>query len=203
MAETTRARQEQTEKELSTFIASLAPDPATAGARYERLRGRLIFFFSARGLPMADMLADEAIDRLSRRIAQGQAVASIEAYSLGIARLIALEEGRRERKHVPIENHALWNISHPSNTSNEEEERITAIEGCLRKLIAEDREFLRLYYTGDHAERIRRRRSLAQALQLSANALRKRAFRLRSTVEVCARGKLSPAARRTQEPTPS
>jgi DNA-directed RNA polymerase specialized sigma24 family protein len=192
MADTVRAKRAGTEHELSALIASLAVDPAEAGARYERLRSRLILFFSVRALPMADMLADEAIDRLSRRIAQGQAVDSIEAYLLGIARLIAMEEGRRERNRVVLENRTLWNISHPSDTSIEEEERITAIEGCLRKLAHEDREFLQRYYTGDHADRINVRRSLAQRLELSPGALRKRAFRLRAMVEACARGKLAP-----------
>ena len=88
------ARDALTGEALAGLLARLDPDPDRAGEKYEALRTALVRFFDWRGAPFPDDCADQAIDRLARRIADNEPIADIRSYGLGIARLVWLEQSR-------------------------------------------------------------------------------------------------------------
>ena len=87
------------EESLSILLAALAPDRDAACRRYEALRRRLIDVFAWERSETPEDAADEALNRLARRLASGVAIEdqNIERYAFGIARYVMLEEARGRR----------------------------------------------------------------------------------------------------------
>ena len=79
--------------DLAKLLARLDDDPEQAALKYEHLRRALIRYFDWRGGSSADECADEALDRLTRRMS-GTTVHDVYKYAHGIARLVLLERRR-------------------------------------------------------------------------------------------------------------
>jgi len=62
---------------------------------------------------------------------------------------------------------------------------IDCLESCLEKLGTANREIIINYYYGAERVKIENRRTLAQKLSISSNALTIRACRIRENLEVC------------------
>src|SRR5437016_12714077 len=85
-----------TKEAFELLLDSLDANRERAGAKYENLRRKLIEFFEARGSYSPADHADETINRVARRIAEGEDIESLERYSYGVARLL-LKETLRSR----------------------------------------------------------------------------------------------------------
>lgn len=170
---------------LARLLERLDPDPAAAGERYEELRRALLRFFEWRRIALADLAADETLDRLGRRLAGGETVIDVRAYALGIARLVALEHQRRpETRHVPLDPPAAQRVVAPAEPPGDDL-RLTCFDGCFGALAPDARQFIVGYYSQAGRERINARAELARQQQLSPNALRLRAQRIRDRLEGC------------------
>src|SRR5215510_7274409 len=91
-----RKERELTPEAFKKLLAVLDPDPETAGVKYEQLRHKLIRFFEWRGSFISDELADETLNRLARKIDEGEEIEkNVFALSLGIARFVLLETLKR------------------------------------------------------------------------------------------------------------
>jgi hypothetical protein len=95
-AQSSRKKRELTPEAFTKLLAILDPDPETAGGKYEQLRRKLIKFFEWRGSFISDELADETLNRLARKIDEGEEIEkNVFALSLGIARFVLLETLKR------------------------------------------------------------------------------------------------------------
>ena len=186
-------RWQLTEETLRCLLAALGTDEERATERYERLRGRLTFFFMRHRSVLPEDLADEVVNRLARMLADGRPIANIEAFSLGIARIVALEEQAKCAREKSLLPDMQRNRSQVHHTSGEEEIAFEAMETEWNALPAKTREMLALYHAGSGSERIHTRQRLATELGISNGTLRKRVFDLRMLL----RGKL----RNTMQPT--
>jgi DNA-directed RNA polymerase specialized sigma24 family protein len=158
---------------------------------YERLRIRLIAFFRLRFPAQAEALADEAFDRLARRLADGTAVESPEGYALGIARLLLLEAQNRQNKERRIADEVLRDFELGRWDAAEPDPAAPALRACLEGLGREGEGFILDYYQADGGtDRVTRRQQLAQRLGVTLNALRNRALRMRLALENCVRARL-------------
>lgn len=179
---------------FDSLLAKLDVDPAQAGLRYERLRERLMIFFLRRAVAAPEDLADEVIDRLARRVAEGEPIASIEGYALGIARLV-LHEQNAARVRQAAGEYSLRNIFNREHTSIEEdrllEDRIQAMEHCLSLLSAHEADLLSRYYLAEGKARIVTRTQLSESLRITPGALRKQVFRLCGRLRDCVGVRLS------------
>jgi DNA-directed RNA polymerase specialized sigma24 family protein len=156
---------------------------------YERLRTRLLAFFRIRFPAQAEALADDALDRLARRLAEGTVVDNLEGYAHGIARLLLLEEGNRQQKHRRAANDAMREFVNQSDA--EPDPVLPLLQACLQSLGPEAATFILDYYAADGgAGRIERRQRLAEVSGVSLNALRNRALRIRLSLEKCVRLRL-------------
>ena len=82
---------------LDALLAALG-----SGERYVKLRDKLVDFFlwNRSNRPQED--ADETMDRLARRIAEGEPIVNLASYAQKIARLVLLESNARSRRNPAI-----------------------------------------------------------------------------------------------------
>src|SRR6185503_11070489 len=79
---------------FSKLLAGLGADRGQAGDKYEELRRMLIRFFECRDATFAEEHADEALNRLAKKIEEGVAINNVGSYCHGIARLVFHESLR-------------------------------------------------------------------------------------------------------------
>jgi DNA-directed RNA polymerase specialized sigma24 family protein len=164
--------------------------PGSEGALgYERLRVRLVAFFRVRFPAQSEALADEAIDRLARRLAEGTVIDNLTGYAHGIGRLLLLEESNRQERARLAADETLRDLANPDET--QPDPALPILKDCLKSLGSESADFILSYYAGDGgATRIERRQRLADSSGVSLNALRNRALRIRLALEKCVRVRL-------------
>jgi DNA-directed RNA polymerase specialized sigma24 family protein len=166
------------------LLAALHPDRDQAALRYEELRTRLVRVFLWEHAIDPESLADDALTRLARRLAEGEQIENIPAFLNGIARNLLKEEANRRHRIEPL-------TDLPAPAANHELERQhAALEACLATWEPDKRQILIAYYQGDQSARIQGRQRLAAQLGLELNALRNRALRLRDRLEACVRKQL-------------
>ena len=161
---------------LEGLLQALGPDPNAAGRRYELLRRKLTDFFAWRHCELPEELADETLDRLARRLMQGEPIERIEFYALGIARMLLKEAARRtEQRNIAFREMRV------QPAAQAELEMLDAVERCLATLPAGSRELIGRYYSEE-------RSALASELGISLNTLRNRALRIREKLYECVIG---------------
>jgi DNA-directed RNA polymerase specialized sigma24 family protein len=169
------------------LLAWLDDGADSNGERYLEMRRRLVSYFDRRGRTAADELADETLDRIGRTLAQTGAIAirPPARYCYIVAKFVLLEDVRRERKHVPVDESATFRAARgagqgePDESDVLQEQRLDCLEHCLQELKPEQRELIVQYYAEAGREKIERRRDLASRLGITMNALGIRAFRIR------------------------
>lgn len=177
----THRRWSLTRSALDRLLERLSADPERAAREYDVVRQKLSGFFARRGAGPSEVLADETIDRVARRLDEGRIIEHLDAYFYGVANRVMLEwrkqqalEQAAEREFVPLE---------PSLSSELLEVHVACLERCLRRLPRDSRTLIIGYYRGRAEERQR----LAETLGISYTNLRTRAHRLRIRVEECLR----------------
>jgi len=174
-----------TAEAFERLLSVLGSNREEAAVRYESIRGRLTRFFSWERCSFPEERADEALNRLARRVEQGEAVQNPESYAYGVARLMvkeaAVENIRRDRAHGRWKEEKLQ----PGQEGPEDGSGATCLKRCLGALDEEQRKFVLEYYTGDSRGRIEQRKRMADASGIALNALRNRALRLRDKLEGC------------------
>lgn len=173
-----------TRDSFAALLLKLGSNPFESGVRYEALRSRLMLYFSRKCLDFPEELADDVLDRLTRRLADGTEVGSIEGFALGIARHVALEQAKKPFQLQVLEDDFFANIPAASSTPSEEE-RLEGMERCLACLPAADVELLTRYYVGDGGSLIGARKDIAEKLGVSPAAVRQRVFFLRRRLQKC------------------
>lgn len=151
---------------LDKMLAWLDPDRDQAARNYESIRHALIKFFQSHACFAAEDLTDETINRVARRVAEGEAIVAHHpsTYFLGVARKVHLEALR----HQSIERCAPLMFYGPSRSTRSP--RAELLHDGLLALSAEGRELLEAYYLDGRAD-------LATKLGISPNAVRIRVCR--------------------------
>jgi DNA-directed RNA polymerase specialized sigma24 family protein len=174
-----RARWTLTPDAFDGLLSALDADRQRAAAAYEQLRHRLIGLLRWWGGHQPEELADETLDRVARRLAEGAGIpsGSLGAYVRGVARLV-FYESTRDRVATSAVREPVASIA-----SDEAEAASDCLDRCLAQLDEADRRLLLRYYDSGKASQIRRQ--LAEELGISGTALRIRAHRLRMPLERC------------------
>lgn len=172
---------------LASLLTALGP---TAADRYEQLRWRLVRLFQWERCTDPETLADEALDRLARRLAESEPVERIESYLFGIARLLLREEAARSiRERTKLAEFARAHVRLSLPAADDLAERLNH---CVAKLEPDQRRLLLTYYQDKQREK------LAESLGLQMNALRNRALRLREKLEKCVMSGQNPSLGKEQ-----
>jgi DNA-directed RNA polymerase specialized sigma24 family protein len=179
-------KRELTLESFTKFLAILDPDPETAGGKYEKLRRQLIKFFECRGSFISDELADETLNRLARKIDEGEGIEkNVYALSLGIARFVLLESLKRPGNRR-VEMQELATVAAPPGPWESDDDLwVVCLRECMRSVSEENRELIIEYYQDEGRARVGERKMLAARLGISLNALSNRAKRTRDKLEEC------------------
>jgi DNA-directed RNA polymerase specialized sigma24 family protein len=169
------------------LLTALDPDRERAGRYYRDLHRQLLTYFEWRCSGRPDEQADEVLDRVVRRIAEGEHIDNLQTYALGVARLLLREERKRAMREgaAHAELRALQEAAELPSAHDAHEEAQTRFECCLEALPQLDRAIILAYYTGDGRDKIETRRRLALEAGMDLNALRVRAHRIRARLERC------------------
>jgi len=175
---------------FQALLTRLRQDTPSPEIYYEQLRARLVQFLRLHAPTEAESLADEALDRLARRIHEGTAVESVTLFTLGVARMLVREASARLiRSETAARDAQLFQDE--TDDSAARETLHAALEQCLSSLGSAGASLILDYYSaGAGAERIEKRRHIAATLGLGLNALRNRALRLRDILERCIQSRL-------------
>lgn len=181
-----------TKEAFDRFLARLDIDRDKAGEKYESVRLKLLKYFQWRGSDSCDMEADETINRVARRIDEGENVYNLSAYIYGVAKMVDAEARRlRVRKHA-LDEASRIEVAPIEEEDPEVVERRRCFERCLGYLTEEDRETITEYYQFEKGKKIEHRKNLAAKFGISLNALRIKAHRKRLNLEACVRECLRP-----------
>jgi DNA-directed RNA polymerase specialized sigma24 family protein len=174
-----------TQQAFDKLLACFAANRDEAGAQYEVMRRRLVRFFEWRGIAPAEEYADETINRVARRIDEGQEVNNLRAYVYGVARLVLKEAVRdRDKEPVPLET-VTEGLREEESAPIEPEPRVQCFDHCLEELAPESKSLILQYYEEERRAKIELRQQLADRLSIPLNALRIRAHRIRVALEKC------------------
>ena len=185
------------------LLLSFDKDRERAGQKYENLRRKLLEFFEARGSHTPDEHADETLNRVARKLSEGEAIENLNKYCYGVAKFLWMEISRNRNKE-PLaldDNYVSSAVSKADEEEREQlrierERQLECFEECLRKLPDETRTFIVEYYREENGLKIQQRKLQAARLKTTLNALRLRASRLRRELGACINSCLSGKADR-------
>ncbi len=173
-----------TQEAFDLLLVAFDSDREVAGKKYLELRVALIRFFEWRGCPFPEDHADESVNRVARKISEGEAVRDPAQYAIGVARMLLLEihktreKERRALDELPLSEAAPYEFE-------ELEPRVECLKRCLQRLSPENREMIIQYYQGEKGSKIENRKRLTDRFNIPLNTLRMRALRLREKLQVC------------------
>ncbi len=178
-----------TEPGFSNLLARLGDNPDRTGDGYEELRLMLVKFFEWRDSWFPEDDTDETINRVIRKLENGnEEIQNLEAYCLGVARLVYLERLRSPDRHR-VDWEDLPPLATSDNGEAEEYEkrqaRLECFRSCLQLLPANTRELVMAYFQDERRARIDHRKRLAIELGISPEALRRRVKLARDKIEKC------------------
>jgi hypothetical protein len=171
------------------FLDWLDDGSDSDGQKYLEIRQRLVAFFDRKNCLNPDELADETLNRVSRRLAEEGKIESEtpEKFCYITAKFVFMESLRnKEKLNVPF-NEVIENtiVSDNSEDNILTEQRLKCLETCTDNLENSNREIIFGYYYGEERIKIDNRRALAEKFKISANALSIRACRIREKLHIC------------------
>lgn len=181
-----------TQEAFDRLLLALGGDGDGGGEKYLEIRGNLIRFFEWRGCPFPEDHADETINRMAKRIAEGEEILNPAGYAMGVARLLVLEILKRRQREQTALNEMAVNTE-ASAEESDGEGRIECLRQCLEGLSSDNRQLILEYYQGEKGDKIRNRKKLLERLGIPVNTLRMRALRLRERLQGCVEECLSRA----------
>jgi len=173
-----------TQKAFDQFLSLLDLDRDRAGEIYETLRRNLIQVFIWRGCRDPEDHADETINRVIRKIDEGEEIRDLISFAHGVARRLLLEIFKKQgREQIGIDE--LPPLAALPEQQDDGETGVLCLRRCLNRLPEESRRLIVQYYQGEKSAKIKNRKRLAESLRITLNALRYRAFELRQRLEGC------------------
>lgn len=175
------------------FLNWLDQGVDSGGRKYIEMRGRLVRYFDRKNCLAPDEMADETLQRVSRRLSEEGEIrdASPAHYCHIVAKFVFLEYQRSpSRSQVSLETvpDLCGDAASPTAATVEEQGiRLNCLEACLQKLPSDRRDLILEYYRDERRSKIVRRRRMADGLGVTMNALTIRACRIRERLEQCVR----------------
>ena len=165
----------------------------SSGKTYLEMRQRLVFYFDRKNCSSPDELADETLNRVARRLQEEGTIESDTPakYCYIVARFVFMEFLRQAHRagiaidEVRRQGPGVYFVVPEGD--DDEEKRLACLRQCTNKLDSVNRELITRYYVGKGHLKIANRRSLAESLGITMNALAIRACRLRDKLATCVR----------------
>jgi DNA-directed RNA polymerase specialized sigma24 family protein len=185
-----------TQDAFDRLLEQLDSNRDRAAEEYEQIRHRLMKLFKWRGCLDFEEYADITIDRVARRVAEGAEIETASAYTLfyAVAMNVLKEHWRKTERETQMLDSLPESLQVPEDPeairAGEEEmaqqgARIECLRHCLGRLPADSLRLIEKYYAEGDVLNKEQRKEIALELRITVNALRVRAFRIRTEVEHC------------------
>lgn len=179
-----------TSEAFHNLLRWLGDGAVSEGQKYLEIRQRLANYFDRKNCLSPDELADETLNRIARRIEEeGRIESETPAkYCYITARFVFQEHLRGIEKHsISIDLIKAEKLSKKNEDEEKEskEKMLVCLEKCVGELDETSQEMIVKYYYGKERVKIENRRTLAEKLGISSNALAIRACRIRDKLEIC------------------
>ena len=175
-----------TPQSFEKLLAAFDSDDQEAGKKYEHVRVKLLRYFEQKGIADGDRYVDITLDRVMRRIDEGERVLNIMAFIYAVASYVRMEAWSEQKqlreREVEIQQDSEQK---PWEDRGRENPRQVCLDKCLSTLPIETRILILDYYSAERSAKIKLRRQMAQSLGVEMNALRIRAHRIRINLETC------------------
>ena len=180
----TRQKWTLTQDAFDKLLIAFGGDRESGSEKYLEIRGNLTRFFEWRGCPFPEDHADETMNRVAKKVAEGEEILNAAGYAMGVARLLLLEivKGRQREQSALTE---IGRESEAYEAEDDSEGRLTCLRNCLQTLSPDNRDLILEYYQGEKSEKIQNRKKLMERLGVPVNTLRMRALRLRERLQGC------------------
>ncbi|HSS22243.1 MAG TPA: hypothetical protein VLL54_19385 [Pyrinomonadaceae bacterium] len=180
-----KRERDPTPEEFEKLLRWLDADREAAGGKYENLRYRLIRIFVARGSADPERLADEVMNRVATRIEKLVTTYDDPAKCFqGFAENVYLED-RRDRREESLDELQHQPAPTDERDADKLEQEDECLTNCLKQLSKGESELFRHYFQAERQAKIRARKNLAVELNLTVNALRIKAHRIRRRLHRC------------------
>lgn len=169
------------------LLAWLNSDRELASAIYLNIRHSLLRIFAWNRCADPEGLTDETFDRVARQvhILKDSFEGNPRAFFYAVANNLIKEYRKKIGSHVSIEDIEIPE-AHAEDVEEETSENLSeCLAKCLRTLPQEKRDLILAYYAKEKQAKILHRAAIARELGISTEALRVRALRIRTTLEVC------------------
>ena len=181
---TARQKWTLTQEAFDKLLVALDGDRDSAAKKYLELRSNLMRFFEWRGCSFPEDHADETINRVAKRVTEGEEILNYSGYAMGVARLLLLEINKgRQREQLALAE--IGQASEFYEEADDGERRLVCLRSCLQTLTTDNRDLILEYYQGEKGEKIQNRKKLMDQLGIPVNTLRMRALRLRERLQAC------------------
>lgn len=142
-----------TQAAFDGFLATLDRDRDKAGEKYEYIRLKLLKYFQWCGSDAPDIDADETINRVTRRIYEGEDVYNLTGYIHGVAKLVHAESLKRRNLRRTLDEGSLIELSSVGIEVDVANYQACLVR-CLSRLSDEDRETITEYYRYKKTEKL-------------------------------------------------
>ncbi len=169
-----------TPQAFDMLLAQLDSSRELAGEKYERLHAKLVKFFGWRGCPSPEDHADETLNRVARKLEDGEQIQDVYGFAGGVARKLALEIIKQEHR-ARVALRELPTVQEVPGAPGPDR-RHRCFERSLARLPPETQALILRYYEADRAKS-ETRRALAERLGVPVSVLRVRVHRVRARLE--------------------
>ena len=181
---TARKKWTLTQEAFDRLLVALGGDRDSAAQKYLEIRSNLVRFFEWRGCSFPEDHADETINRIAKRVMEGEEILNYSGYAVGVARLLLLEINKgRQREQLALAE--IGQASEAYEEKDDGEHRLVCLRSCLETLTTDNRALILQYYQGEKGEKIQNRKKLMDQFGIPVNTLRMRALRLREKLQSC------------------
>lgn len=180
-----------TANSFELLLNRLDGDALLAAEKYETLRLKIIKYLVWKGCPasQSDALADDALDRVAGKIAQGEQIENLNAYTSQVVRFVWLEHARKHKEIVTGDGEMPEiGVAPDIEILQDPDLRLRCLRKCLAETVSndDDRMLIVGYYDADAGEKNKdARKNLAEKLGLTMTTLKVKACRIRERLERC------------------
>ena len=156
-----------TESAFQRLIGWLDESLESGGQRYVVIRRRLVQYFDRKNCSFPQELADETLNRVARRLEEGEITGSTPSqFCFNTARYVFLESLRQREHNEPL-HQDLASSPQFQEEGEWEQQRSNCLDKCLQTLDPEERIVILGYYQGERRVRIENRKLIAAKLGVS------------------------------------
>jgi DNA-directed RNA polymerase specialized sigma24 family protein len=184
MLDVPRQKWTLTPESFDKLLIAFGGDRESGGEKYLEIRHNLTRFFEWRGCSFPEDHADETINRIAKKVHEGEEILNPSGYAMGVARLLLLEIIKSRQREQSALNE-MGTASEAYVESDDSQSRLDCLQNCLQTLSTDNRELILQYYQGEKGEKIQNRKKLLDRLGIPVNTLRMRALRLRERLQSC------------------